>query len=158
MGNCSSCIGGERKSVYEEDDDSRLLFGDADGAHYGSFGEPTLSSQDDAQEVQRELEALQRIVARTSNNMVDVFEIVPQGSNPPAITTPYGLGISDTRISRYQSLLSKLAVTDNVDSEAQFEEYPTVEDTIEVYRDAAPPKTNVAGPFAGSFADAAKVR
>lgn len=49
-----------------QDDESRLLFDDADGAHYGSFGEPTLNVQDDAQESQREFEALQSVVARTS--------------------------------------------------------------------------------------------
>lgn len=49
-----------------QDDESRLLFDDADGTHYGSFGEPAMNDQDDAQESQREFEALQSVVARTS--------------------------------------------------------------------------------------------
>jgi hypothetical protein len=34
--------------------------------HYGSFGEQQVNGQDDPQEAQREIEALQRVVARTS--------------------------------------------------------------------------------------------
>jgi len=88
MGNCSSCLGRRRRDSYDEvsrvvafahcprsltkgslalqDDESRLLFDDANGLHYGSFGEQQVNGQEDPQETQREIEALQRVVARTS--------------------------------------------------------------------------------------------
>lgn len=34
--------------------------------HYGSFGEQSVNGQEDPMEVQRETEALQRVVAKTS--------------------------------------------------------------------------------------------
>lgn len=49
-----------------QDDESRLLFDDPNGVHYGSFGEQQMNGHEDPQEVQREIEALQRVVARTS--------------------------------------------------------------------------------------------
>ncbi len=52
--------------VSAQEDESRLLFDDPNGMHYGSFGEQQINGQDDPLEVQREIEALQRVVARTS--------------------------------------------------------------------------------------------
>lgn len=49
-----------------QDEESRLLFDDPNGIHYGSFGEQQMTSQNDPMEAQREIEALQRVVARTS--------------------------------------------------------------------------------------------
>ena len=49
-----------------QDDEARLLYEDATGMHYGSFGEQQVNGQDDLLEVQREIEALQRVVAQTS--------------------------------------------------------------------------------------------
>lgn len=49
-----------------QDEDSRLLFDDPDSIHYGSFGEQQMTGQNDPLEAQREIEALQRVVARTS--------------------------------------------------------------------------------------------
>ena len=66
MGNCSSCLGQRRRSVYEEDDESRMLFEDADGTNYGSFGDAAMNDRDEARESQREAEALQSVVTRTS--------------------------------------------------------------------------------------------
>ncbi|KAL1858144.1 hypothetical protein VTK73DRAFT_7920 [Phialemonium thermophilum] len=67
MGNCSSCLGGNRsRDDYDVDDESRLLFDDPNGLHYGSIGEQQMTGHEDPQEVQREIEALQRVVARTS--------------------------------------------------------------------------------------------
>jgi hypothetical protein len=50
-----------------QDADSRLLFDDPQTVNYGSFGDqhPT-ALQADPQDVQRESEALQKIVAQTS--------------------------------------------------------------------------------------------
>jgi hypothetical protein len=53
-------------SFAPQDDESRLLYEDANGMHYGSFAEQQVNGQDDPQEAQREIEALQRVVARTS--------------------------------------------------------------------------------------------
>lgn len=49
-----------------QDEESRLLFDDPDTIHYGSFGEQQVTGQNDPLEAQREIEALQRVVARTS--------------------------------------------------------------------------------------------
>ncbi|RBQ96535.1 hypothetical protein VDGD_20223 [Verticillium dahliae] len=49
-----------------QDEESRLLFDDPNGIHYGSFGDQSMSGQEDPVEVQRENEALQRVVAKTS--------------------------------------------------------------------------------------------
>ncbi|KIH88756.1 hypothetical protein SPBR_07902 [Sporothrix brasiliensis 5110] len=172
MGNCSSCLGARRRSVYEEcraertetdkwlplqDDESRLLFDDADGAHYGSFGEPAMNDQDEAQESQREFEALQSVVARTSDNMVDVFEIAPPRPNPNGIAAPYAaLGIPDNRFAQYQNLLSKLSVTDEDDPDACIEEFDSETTQVpQAYVDALPTQVDVAGPFVSNFTDAA---
>ncbi|POS80332.1 hypothetical protein DHEL01_v201285 [Diaporthe helianthi] len=118
MGNCASCLGQRRRDSVVEDEESRLLFDDPNGIHYGSFGEQQMTSQSDPMEAQREIEALQRVVARTSDNMVDIFEIAPpkdvQYRPPP---TPYGLVGQEARHMRYQSLLSKLSA-DEEDSAA----------------------------------------
>ena len=50
-----------------QDESSRLLFEDPHGNHYGSFADPNAGvAQADPQEVQRETEALQKVVAQTS--------------------------------------------------------------------------------------------
>jgi hypothetical protein len=52
--------------VYQ-DENSRLLFDDTHANHYGSFGDQGAGTiQADPQEVQRETEALQKVVAQTS--------------------------------------------------------------------------------------------
>jgi len=43
-----------------------LLFDDAHGNHYGSFGDQNAVVQADPQEAQRETEALQKVVMQTS--------------------------------------------------------------------------------------------
>ena len=50
-----------------QDENSRLLFDDPHANHYGSFGDQGAgTTQADPQEVQRETEALQKVVAQTS--------------------------------------------------------------------------------------------
>ena len=50
-----------------KDEQSRLLFDDPNANHYGSFGDQNASIiQADPQEVERETEALQKVVAQTS--------------------------------------------------------------------------------------------
>lgn len=133
------------------------MFDDADGAHYGSFGEPTMNEQDDAQESQREFEALQSVVARTSDNMVDVFEIAPPRPNPNGAPAQYAMGIPDNRFAQYQNLLSKLSVTDDADPDARIEEFDIETTQVpQVYGESLPTKADVAGPFVGNFTDAAR--
>jgi hypothetical protein len=53
--------------LLHQDEHSRLLFDDPHGNHYGSFGEQSAGIvQADPQEVQRETEALQKVVMHTS--------------------------------------------------------------------------------------------
>ncbi|KAM4063205.1 late endosomal/lysosomal adaptor and MAPK and MTOR activator domain-containing protein [Hirsutella rhossiliensis] len=109
MGACASCLGRRGKDAYDESEESRLLYEDGNGMAYGSFGDPAMGG-DDTLEAQREAEALQRVVAKTSNNMVDVFEIAPHdmltraGANP----TPFAYAGQGSRVARYQHLVSKL--------------------------------------------------
>jgi hypothetical protein len=49
-----------------QDDEAQHLFDDPNNLHYGSFDQQHMMGQEDPQEVQREIEALQRVVARTS--------------------------------------------------------------------------------------------
>jgi hypothetical protein len=53
--------------MLNQDENSRLLFDDAHANHYGSFGEQSAGIiQADPLEVQRETEALQKVVTQTS--------------------------------------------------------------------------------------------
>jgi hypothetical protein len=50
-----------------QDEQSRLLFDDPHASHYGSFGDHNTGIiQADPQELQRETEALQKVVTQTS--------------------------------------------------------------------------------------------
>ena len=49
-----------------QDDEAQNLFGDPNNMHYGSFDQQHMTGHEDPQEAQREIEALQRVVARTS--------------------------------------------------------------------------------------------
>lgn len=53
---------------------SRLLFDDQNSLHYGSFGDQDMNANADPLETQREAEALQRVVARTSKYVAAVTE------------------------------------------------------------------------------------
>ncbi|KLU85877.1 hypothetical protein MAPG_04897 [Magnaporthiopsis poae ATCC 64411] len=156
MGVCSSCLGGGRqRQEYDEDDESRLLFDDPNGLHYGSFGQQQMTGQDDQLEAQREIEALQRVVARTSDNMVDIFEIAPHDEAP----TQYAFPGQDARLARYQNLLSKLSGDEaSVSSTAstKVDWVPWDEDNNVELQPAAPKKE--AGPLVGTFADAVAER
>ncbi|KAK3349797.1 hypothetical protein B0T25DRAFT_519919 [Lasiosphaeria hispida] len=89
MGNCSSCIGDRRHDVYDEDDEAQHLFDDPNSLHYGSFDQQHMMGQEDPQEVQREIEALQRVVARTSEYMPLLF--------PPFLTPSLPFSLPDPR-------------------------------------------------------------
>lgn len=52
--------------VLLQSEENRLLYGDGNDVQYGSFGDAALNGEGDTAEVQRENEALQRVVAKTS--------------------------------------------------------------------------------------------
>jgi hypothetical protein len=88
MGTCSSCLGRDRDRdlsdevsyqifvqiegirlplAFNQDEHSRLIFDDPHANHYGSFSDQNAGIiQADPQEVQRETEALQKVVTQTS--------------------------------------------------------------------------------------------
>jgi hypothetical protein len=90
MGACQSCFGWRDKDDYDEvrsdrdpvkappvwcemiliplqTEENRLLYDDGNGMQYGSFNDPAMSG-DDTIEAQREHEALQRVIAKTSKS------------------------------------------------------------------------------------------
>ncbi|TGJ86386.1 hypothetical protein E0Z10_g2381 [Xylaria hypoxylon] len=174
MGVCSSCLGRQRNDSIDEDDVARLLSDDPNYMQYGSFAEHNLNSQADPLESQREAEALQRIVARTSkyvirlstslmvrsanellSNLVDVFEITPQESQR---THPAMFSEQDARLTRYQNILSKLSsddVTSSADgNQASVEWLLNEEDNTGLPEQNITIKEGASGPFVGTFADA----
>lgn len=50
----------------KQEDEAQRLFDDPNSMHYGSFEPQPMNGQDDTHEAQREIEALQQVVARTS--------------------------------------------------------------------------------------------
>ncbi|VUC38245.1 unnamed protein product [Clonostachys rosea] len=168
MGACQSCLGRRDSDALREDEETALIYEEEHGVNYGSFGEH------DSNEAQRENEAIQSVVAKTSKydlssiracffhqserNMVDVFEITPHlgASNGPSAHFAYtGQG---ARLARYQRLVSKL--------NAQ-EETPPAEVKVDWLLDddaAEPDRTRPEslktvegdeGALVGTFADAA---
>lgn len=161
MGICSSCLGLNRdRDLSSEDENSRLLFDDTHANHYGSFGEQGAGIiQTDPQEVQRETEALQKVVAQTSNHLVDIFAMVPQ-SVPPAPNAAFPA--PNARSLRYQDVLAKMSTNDRSKAlPPAAESIPNISDGwISEEDGAGEPKIDDAvtsdnvGPLLGGFADA----
>ncbi|KAG6011340.1 hypothetical protein E4U54_008131 [Claviceps lovelessii] len=108
MGNCQSCLGRRDHHDYEENDETCLLYDDGHGMQYGSFDDQYVGG-DESVESWRENDALQQVIAKTSNSMVDVFEAEPHhafGHAGTFLPSPYaGRGAKATR---FDSLASKL--------------------------------------------------
>ncbi|KAH8164950.1 hypothetical protein CIB48_g3293 [Xylaria polymorpha] len=174
MGICASCLGRRRSDSIDEDDVSRLLFDDPNNLQYGSFADHNLNAQGDPLESQREVEALQRVVARTSkyatrisrdlvepstnsppSNLVDVFEITPQESQR---TPPTLFPGQDARLARYQSILSKLSSDDGAatadSAQGAVAWLVSEEDNADGVEHNITIKEGSAGPLVGTFADA----
>ncbi|RWA12167.1 hypothetical protein EKO27_g2927 [Xylaria grammica] len=174
MGICASCLGRQRNDSIDEDDVARLLSDDSNYMQYGSFAEHNLNSQADPLESQREVEALQRIVARTSkyaihlppsliplsandhlSNLVDVFEITPQESQR---IHPAMFSEQDARLTRYQNILSKLSSDDGASTAdgrpTSVEWLLNEEDNADLPEQNITIKESASGPFVGTFADA----
>ncbi|KAJ4288713.1 hypothetical protein N0V88_007247 [Collariella sp. IMI 366227] len=167
MGICFSCLGNRRRDNYDEEDEAQHLFDDPNSLHYGSFDQQHMMSQEDPEEVQREIEALQRVVARTSEykapphdcNMVDIYEIVPHDKGMQSASAPYAYAAHDS--NRYQALLSKLSSQDDLQSSLHTSvarvDWGTPEDDaiIEMQQGAVPLKFDGGDALVGNFADAA---
>lgn len=167
MGACASCLGRRDSDAYDEDEESRLLYNDADGMQYGSFGDQGLT-ENDTLEAQRENEALQRVVAKTSNNMVDIFEIARQETTTRGATTPFAYAGQGARLARYQHLVSKLNTQGDGTSPASATgpggvkvDWLPEEETIEMQKNGNNGPASIKtidtddGPLVGTFADAA---
>ncbi|KID88450.1 hypothetical protein MGU_04385 [Metarhizium guizhouense ARSEF 977] len=160
MGACQSCLGRRDRDDYEESEENRLLYDDGNGMGYGSFNDPAMTG-DDTLEAQREHEALQRVVAKTSNNMVDVFEIGPQDFvGRGGTSTPFAYAGQGARVARYQHLVSKLSTEEDLatpgvkidwltDDEDNLEMRTNTTTSVKAIDDGA------VGPLVGTFADAA---
>jgi len=162
MGICSSCLGlNQDRDVTDEDENSRLLFDDVHANQYGSFGDPNTGTiQADPQELQRENEALQKVVAQTSNHLVDIFAMVPQ-TTPPVPTTAFQP--QDARLLRYQDVLSKMSLKGlsnkanqtSADGPSNFsDDWMSDEDEVEESKGPRAIKSESVGPLLGGFVDA----
>ncbi|ESZ91964.1 hypothetical protein SBOR_7654 [Sclerotinia borealis F-4128] len=163
MGNCSSCLGLERnRDLSDEDESQRLLFDDA--PHYGSFGDQDPNTIQADQEVQRETEALQKVVAQTSNHLVDIFAMVPQNIPRAPVTMFTG---QNARLLRYQDVVAKmptLVESSNTKQTPVGATHPMSdgwtsddEDVEEMQKEMQkykPVKSEDVGPLLGGFADA----
>ncbi|KAK3987961.1 late endosomal/lysosomal adaptor and MAPK and MTOR activator-domain-containing protein [Cladorrhinum sp. PSN332] len=158
MGNCSSCMGSRRRDDYDEEDEAQHLFDDPNGVDYGSFeDQQQMMSQEDPQEVQREIEALNRVVARTADNMVDIYDIVPQSNTAAhhsAAPAQYAYTAQDPMTTRYHTLLSKLASHEDLASVARVDWGTPEDDTIEMDQNTVPINFDDTKPLVGNFTDA----
>ncbi|KAH6685085.1 late endosomal/lysosomal adaptor and MAPK and MTOR activator-domain-containing protein [Plectosphaerella plurivora] len=157
MGVCMSCLG-RKKESFDEDEESRLLFDDPNNLHYGSFSDQPINGQEDAVEIQRENEALQRVVAKTSDNMVDIFEIAPQDPALRPAAASFAYAGQEARIVRYQHLLSKLSGNEDgqdlvTGGAGVHVDWP--EETPGTPHGAPSIKSESDEPLVGTFADAA---
>uniref|UniRef100_A0A0B7K4T1 Late endosomal/lysosomal adaptor and MAPK and MTOR activator-domain-containing protein n=1 Tax=Bionectria ochroleuca TaxID=29856 RepID=A0A0B7K4T1_BIOOC len=152
MGVCQSCLGRRDRDGLREDEETALIYEEEHGVNYGSFGEH------DSNEVQRENEAIQSVVAKTSNNMVDVFEITPHlgASNGPSAHFAYtGQG---ARLARYQRLVSKLNTQEATPPADVKVDWLLDDDAADPDRNRPASLTTVEGDegaLVGTFADAA---
>jgi len=158
MGVCQSCLGRRDSNAFQSDEDTGLLYDDANGIQYGSFGDHAVNGESDTVEVQRENEAIQHVISRTSNNMVDVFEIAP----PPGIgrgsSSNFAYAGQGARLARYQHLVSKLSADEDSPPSGIKVGWLADDDTIEMQGNKpASLNTGEAGDDAlvGTFADAA---
>ncbi|KAI4211189.1 MAG: hypothetical protein LQ351_005987 [Letrouitia transgressa] len=83
MGICSSCLGlGRRRTSAEDPEITRLLSSDPYRLRYGSSIQPPPrpAFQPDPEHVRRENEALESIAHGMSEDVVDIFTVLPEGS------------------------------------------------------------------------------
>ncbi|KAG5973815.1 hypothetical protein E4U55_000267 [Claviceps digitariae] len=115
MGNCQSCLGRRDYHDYEEGEETCLLDDDGQDIQYGSFDDQ-YPGRDETVESLREHDVLQRMIAKASNSMVDVFEIEPHhafGHAGTFIPSPHAK--QGTINTRYHNLASKFRGKDGSD-------------------------------------------
>ncbi|KAG6002436.1 hypothetical protein E4U21_003110 [Claviceps maximensis] len=170
MGNCQSCLGRRDHPDFEESDETCLLYDDGNRMQYGSFDDQYMGC-DETIESLREHDALQRVIARTSNSMVDIFEIEPHhafGRVGTFIPSPYADRVP--KATRCHNLASKLSRKD--DSAHQKNKIDWLSHTKGIGYQAEHTDSNMkmqsnqsatiktldietSGPLVGTFADAA---
>ncbi|EWC46902.1 hypothetical protein DRE_03914 [Drechslerella stenobrocha 248] len=94
MGACTSCLGW---NSYDEDERSRLL--NAEEAAYGSQSQHFQGYQPqmtDPGDLEREREQLQRIVAQTNENLIDIFHKPPAQYFDPSKVEMYRILLQRT--------------------------------------------------------------
>jgi len=154
MGVCASCLGRDREPN-DDSESSRLLFDDPQSLNYGGFGDQiTNAIQADPQDVQRETEALNKIVAQTSNHLVDIFALVPQNVQ----RSPSAFSGQDARLLQYRDAIARLSSSgnempdrDKISPEAM--DWPSDEedeDTLDNYKVV---KIDGTGRLLGGFSD-----
>lgn len=145
---------------------------------YGSFGEG-LNGEHDTIEAQRENEAIQNVVAKTSkyvnciayqcfclgpsvltndSNMVDVFEIAPQTTTPAGPSSHFAYAGQGARLARYQRLVSKLGAADESPPAGVRVGWLADEDPVDSNQEQATSLKTLEGDdgaLVGTFADAA---
>ncbi|KAH8788849.1 hypothetical protein F5883DRAFT_635716 [Diaporthe sp. PMI_573] len=152
MGICASCLGGGQPQDPVEQDEVEsgpLLFSVPNGMHYGSFAEPQMAPHSDHARAQRETEALQRVVARTSDGMADIYDTTTPGAYPRREPG----GVRD-RQAQYQFLLTKVnseITCASVDGSLSTDE----EDDEPLHGDVTIIKTDPRRNLVGSFREAA---
>ncbi|KIL93610.1 hypothetical protein FAVG1_03592 [Fusarium avenaceum] len=151
--------GASANNLFIQEEENRLLYDDANGMQYGSFGDQAINGENDTLESQRENEALQRVIAKTSDNMVDIFDIAPQENGARGTTTPFAYAGQGARLARYQHLVSKLSSQgDSNPMNGVKVDWLPEDETIEMRKNGpASIKTleSDEGPLVGTFADAA---
>lgn len=126
MGICASCLGGgqPREDPAEQEQDEvesgPLLFSVPNGMHYGSFAEPQMMApQCDPSRTQRETEALQRVAARTSDALVDVYY---DNNTTPGAYSRHNQGSVRDRKAQYQYVLTKVDSNSSLSTDEEYDE------------------------------------
>lgn len=143
MGICASCLGGGRPQdpVDQEQDEVEsgpLLFSVPNGMHYGSFAEPQMAPHSNPSRAQRETEALQRVVARTSDGLVDLYD-----KTPGACSRHKPGGVRD-RKAQYQLVLTRVDSDDASLSTDGEDDAPLQGGVTHIHTE---PSTNLVGSF-----------
>ncbi|KAI9872434.1 MAG: hypothetical protein M1830_001626 [Pleopsidium flavum] len=112
MGICASCLGLGGPDP-ESSETSRLLFDDPYHSHYGGLdqtGALSTNFQPDPQELKREREALEAICQKTSENVIDIFALLPQ---------PGDTGDRAEKARYYQRILKEVQTSRPLSSNGQ---------------------------------------
>jgi len=160
MGACSSCLGRDiDRDLSDEDEQSRLLFDDPHANGYGSFGNQNAGIlEEDPVEVQRAAESLQKVVAQTSNHLVDIFAT----NHQPVLSSGDLFGAQDmeTKATGYEAVLANILQPDlpherhlsSPDGTLNASDgWDSENESVEENNDYKPVESHGVGPFLGGF-------